>query len=194
MIKTLRYCILVCLSALGAVASDLGAEGESYVDADYERFMRGVLVYQPTPGSDVGQVEIPISSLDDPLQGTFDLSDFGDTGHYISIHTGYKKDIIPANTGKVEIWVCPRFLVERDLETTARRFAPIMAAFESPIAYFWTWASIEAGSVYDYSLPTKICMNNELSLYEKWQIRGSSFLRNTRAQKLHASKFFFFKF
>ncbi len=138
----------------------------------YLRFLRGVLFYRPTPGSDVGKVGIPIASLANPLAGTFDLSRFGDTGLYITIHTGYKKAQMVRNAGKTEIWVTPKFLVERELETTARHFLPIMEEWKTPIAYFWTWGAHNvAADNYDFLLAPDVCNNNELNLYEKWRTR-----------------------
>jgi len=138
-------------------------------EADLERFMRGVLVYKPNPGSDVGRVDIPIAGLADPLAGTFDLSRFSDVRSSVSIHTGYKKNKIAANADKVEIWVCPKFLVERELYTTANHFHRIIGEWDSPIAYFWTWGSQPATDTnYDYLINSDACIKNELNLREKW--------------------------
>jgi hypothetical protein len=161
MIKALRFCVAVCLYAFSPIGSALGAEEGSYWGADYERFMRGVLVYQPTPGSDVGKIEIPISSLDSPLEGTFDLSDFGDIKNHFSIRTGYKEYIIPDNRDKVEMWICPKFL-----GATAPQFRSIMSQWESPIGYFWTFGSHDVGDNFDYLVNTEVCMNNKTNCYE----------------------------
>ncbi len=107
-------------------------------------------------------VEVPISSLANPLDGTFDLSAFGDASSYISIHTGYKKGKIAANAGKMELWVCPKFL-----GATAPQFARIMGQWESPIAYFWTWGGhVVKSDNFDYLFKTDVCTNNELSSNE----------------------------
>jgi hypothetical protein len=201
------YILSLVDSVLGTEASDHRAGDESeatgasrllpgisrgYED-QYEQFLGGALVYRPNPESDVDKVEIPVSSLADPLNGAFDLSAFGSTGRSISIHTGYKKDIIPANSGKVEIWICPSFLIKQELGTTASYFGLSALAWESPVVYFWTWGSIEPEGVRDGNMIEEICMNNDLDLYVKWTIREATFLRNTRAQKLTASRFFTFK-
>jgi V8-like Glu-specific endopeptidase len=129
----------------------------------YRKFLNGKLVYKPNDDG-TGMVEVPISSLANPLEGTFDLSAFGDTGRYISIHTGYKKGKIAANSSKLEIWACPKFL-----GATAPQFAGIMSQWESPIAYFWTRGRHDmAAENFDYLLKTEFCMNNELNCYEKW--------------------------
>ena len=46
----------------------------------YERFLKGVLVYRPTEGSDVGKIELPTAALTNPLGSSFDLSSCGDRG------------------------------------------------------------------------------------------------------------------
>ncbi|WP_032113621.1 hypothetical protein [Candidatus Paracaedibacter symbiosus] len=57
----------------------------------YERFLKGVLVYRPQKGSEVGMITMRISELGNPLEGTFDLSQCGNVGKYLSISTGYRK-------------------------------------------------------------------------------------------------------
>lgn len=85
----------------------------------YRRFVNGKLIYRPTEGSDVGKIELPIAAFSNPLMGTFDLSPCGDTGQYLSISTGYRKEKKQENTNKVEIWFSPRFLIEREVNTLA---------------------------------------------------------------------------
>ncbi|MBL8677229.1 MAG: hypothetical protein JNJ47_07430, partial [Alphaproteobacteria bacterium] len=74
----------------------------------YERFLRGILVYRPQEGSDVGMIEMPIADLANPLEGIFDLSRCGDAGNYLSIATGYRKGKKAENANKVEVWLAPR--------------------------------------------------------------------------------------
>jgi hypothetical protein len=153
-------------------------------------------VYKPNKDGR-GMVEVPISSLINPLEGTFDLSAFGDTSRYISIHTGYKRGKIPANDGKLEIWACPKFL-----GATAPQFAGIMSQWESPIAYFWTWGGYEiAGDNFDYLLKSEFCMNNELNCYEKWHNAqhtthqaSTAFALCRRAYSRSCRSTFYFKF
>lgn len=93
----------------------------------------------------------PIKWLDNPLEGTFDLSCCGNAGDYLSISTGYRKKIKPENAKKVEIWIAPRFLIEKDLDTTAAHFKDIMECWEKEflVGIFWNWGS-DALSSYDY--------------------------------------------
>ena len=114
----------------------------------YQRFLKGALVYRPTPGSDAGKIELPIGALANPLKGTFDLSRCGDTGNYLSIATGYRKGKNPQNKDKVEIWIAPRFMIEKELATTAGHFKEIMGKWNkerAPVGLFWTWGNWESG-------------------------------------------------
>ena len=120
----------------------------------YQRFLKGVLVYRPTQGSDVGKIELPIGALSNPLEGMFDLSRCGDTGKYLSIATGYRKGKNPQNKDKVEIWIAPRFMIEKELATTADHFKDIMDKWNkdrAPVGLFWTyggWAADDHDMAY----------------------------------------------
>lgn len=118
----------------------------------YQRFLGGKLIYRPQEGSDVGRIEMPISALQNPLEGTFDLSQCGDTGKYLNISTGYRKEKRPENVNKVEIWFAPRFLIEQELQTTASHFQGIMGNWydTAPVGIFWTWGRWNNLSDYDY--------------------------------------------
>jgi V8-like Glu-specific endopeptidase len=112
----------------------------------YQRFLNGALIYtDPESGN---KVTLPIRDLSDPLEGRFDLSQCGDTEQYLSIATGYRKGKRPENEDKVEIWLAPRFLIERELNTTAEHFKPIMSDWrqEAPVGMFWTWGYDEVGA------------------------------------------------
>lgn len=91
----------------------------------YQRFLRGVLIYRPTSGSDVGKIELPIASLLNPLESLFDLSRCGDAGKYLSISTGYRRAVNPENSSKWEVFIAPKFLVEAQKATTATHYTPI---------------------------------------------------------------------
>jgi hypothetical protein len=136
----------------------------------YRLFYNGKLVYKPDPNSDAGRIDLPIASLSNPLEGRFDLSRCGDTWKYLSIHTGYKKGYIAENKDKVEIWFVPRFMVEREISSTARHLQPIMdrwSAMGAPIGIIWTWWNDDL-KYYDYlttQAPENLSDNN---LYEKW--------------------------
>ena len=129
-------------------------------------FLNGRLVYKPNTDNDTGMVEIPIKSLANPLAGKFDLSKFGDTSGYLSIHTGYKDKRIPANANTTEVWICPRFL-----GVTVPEFSDLIDTWESPIGYFCCWGGHKVGKDnFNYLLDTEQCMDNEKSLHEKLRI------------------------
>jgi hypothetical protein len=81
----------------------------------FEKFLNMRLVYRPNLDNDIGMVEIPFSSLTNTLTGTFNLAQCDEAGKYLSISTGYRKSKKTANTDKVEIWISPRFFVEKEL-------------------------------------------------------------------------------
>ena len=59
-----------------------------------QQFLRGRLVYKPDPNSDRETRVFPIGALLNPFEGEFNLSDCGDTWKYLSIHAGYKKQLV----------------------------------------------------------------------------------------------------
>jgi hypothetical protein len=134
-------------------------------EALYKRFLEGRIEYRPTPGSNVGMITllfrdllVPLSETATPLSATFDLSRCGDAGNHLSINIGYKKTQIPANKDKTELWICPKFLAERESPSS---LAPIMSQWESPVGYFWTWGSYAVcHDNYDYLL-NSITMDND---------------------------------
>ncbi len=103
----------------------LPKEASAY-EAIYQRFLNGVLVYRPNEGNDDGKVELPIASLENPFDSSFDLSRCGDAGRYLSISTGYRKAYNPENKDKLEMWLAPRFLIEKNLVGPAGHYEPIM--------------------------------------------------------------------
>ena len=122
----------------------------------YEKFLKGVLVYRPTEGSDVGRIDLPIAALSNPLDGTFDLSNCGNTGKYLSISTGYRKGYNPDNARKVEIWFAPWFLVDKEKSQlpTDHHMREILKTWnpeQAPIGMFWTWGGWDDGSGLAYS-------------------------------------------
>jgi hypothetical protein len=146
-------------------------------EAIYQRFLNGVLVYRPNPGNDAGMIKLPIAALKNPLESTFDLSKCGDTGQYLSISTGYRKKVNPANANKVEIWFAPKFLIEKELATTAGHFKQLFGGWMSAskwapdahVGIFWTWGGDNDLDSYDY-LTTKNMENlSKIDLFAIWR-------------------------
>lgn len=162
-------------------------------EAIYEQFLGGVLIYRPTLGSDVGKVELPIASLLDPLKSTFDLSQCGDAGQYLSISTGYRKRKIAANANKYEIWLTPKFAVENDLDRIADHYRDIMDKWTAPYGIFYAWGGWEDLTWYDYLIelsPEEISSKN---LYENWHQTNRQ-LVDIRYARPNTSKHFSFNF
>lgn len=119
----------------------------------YRRFLNGTLIYKPDPNSDNRRIDLPIKALANPLEGVFDLSRCGDEENFLSISTGYRKGKKTENANKLEIWLAPRFLIERELALTAAPFQPIMGNWNptvAPVGVFWTWGGWNNLGYYDY--------------------------------------------
>jgi hypothetical protein len=140
----------------------------------YQLFLNGTLIYRPIPASDEGMIELRISDLINPLEGTFDLSGCGDTDQYLSISTGYRKGMKPENANKLEIWIAPRFMINKHIDSSARHFQPIMDNWEedtAPFGLFWS-EGLWQYSRYDKltsASPPDISSKN---LYENWVLRS----------------------
>jgi hypothetical protein len=138
----------------------------------YQRFLKGVLIYRPQEGSDNGRIDLPIAALENPLEGTFDLSQCGDVGNYLSISTGYRKGRRAENANKLEIWFVPRFLIEKELTTTAGHFKDIYVKWndKAPVGIFWTWGGWDNLTYYDYLITENLDTLSNNNLYEKWRV------------------------
>jgi hypothetical protein len=128
------------------------------------------LIYRPNPKSDEGMMEMPFSDLVNPLEGEFDLSRCGDAGQYLSINCGYKKGTNSHNSDKIEIWIVPKFVVEKELNATASHYKDIMAKWteQAAIGIFWTWGGWDNLTWFDYLVdksPEKLSSTN---FYELW--------------------------
>jgi len=146
----------------------------------YRRFVNGALIYKPNPKSDVGMVTFPIRELENPLKGTFDLSCCGKKGKhltkYLSISTGYRQGKKPENAKKIEIWICPRSLIEKEWKTTASHFKPIMDNWKqkkAPVGIFWTDGGESNQVSYNYLITQSMDELSKGNLYEKWYLSGN---------------------
>jgi len=143
----------------------------------YEKFLNGALIYRPIKDSDEGMLTLPIRKLPNPLEGTFDLSQCGNTGKYLSISMGYRKGRNLENKRKIEIWIVPRFLIEKKIDTTATHFQFIMSSWkqEDPVGIFWTWGDWDDMSQYEYFTSAALDLlslnNNLLALYLRKAIK-----------------------
>lgn len=138
----------------------------------YRRFLMGKLIYKPDPKSDKGRIELPIRVLNDPLDGVFDLSRCGDSWKYISISTGYRIGRRAGNDNKVEVWLAPRFLIERNIAGSSSHFRPIMTNWDQtrvPVGIFWTWGEWDNMGWYDYLTTKSFDEISDNNLYAKWE-------------------------
>jgi len=136
----------------------------------YRRFLNGKLIYQPHEDNDEGKVEMRIGDLANPLEGMFDLSHCGDTGNYLSISTGYRKGKKPENEGKVEIWLVPRFLIEKEINGRANPFKSIYPnnwPDTASVGIFWTWGNWDNAGWYDYLTTHDMDVLSHHNLYAK---------------------------
>ncbi|WP_331256104.1 hypothetical protein [Candidatus Bealeia paramacronuclearis] len=108
------------------------------------------MIYNPNPNNNEGQVNLFISSLPNPLEGTFDLSKCGKTEEDLSINVGYREGKKTENAGKLEICIAPWFLIKKNLSTTATYLKPIMADWSQEkvqVRIFWTggcWDNLDS--------------------------------------------------
>ena len=155
----------------------------------FSSLYKGKLIYRPNPESDEGMVVLCISNLQNPLEGTFDLSPCGDAGQYLSINTGYRKEHTPANAGKVEIWFVPWFLVDKEMPQLAsnhhiRASSRDWDAARAPIGVFWTWGGWNASdhlSFGDYLLTESMDELGTENLLKKY-LKASVTRRRVQAQ------------
>lgn len=156
----------------------------------YKRFLSGRLVYRPNEESDAGRIELRIADLANPLEGTFDLSKCGDAGKYLSISTGYRKGKKPENDNKVEIWLTPRFLIEKNLEGDASHFKDIMGSWDAtahPLGTFFTAGTWNNLSWYDhathsYAIPP---ITDYSRTQKKWMLMHENSLYRIRTSACH---------
>jgi hypothetical protein len=139
----------------------------------YIRFIKGRLIFKPNRDNDTGRVEIPFSSFPNPLDGTFDLSRCEPVGKYVSISSGYRSGQKTENRNKHEVWIVPRFVIEKSLSTTAKHFASVMDKFLSPVGIFWTWGAWDSSKMmewYDYvTMQSFDQLSNGEDLHKKYQ-------------------------
>lgn len=142
-------------------------------EAISERFLKGVLIYKPTNGQK--SITLPIRELSNPLEGTFDLSQCGNAGERLSISTGYRKKKNPKNAYKVEVWIAPRFLIEKEINTTAAHLYGTYTTWHPrfEIGMFWNWGGWDSLTNYDYLTTQSMDDISNNNLYENWT-RGVS--------------------
>ena len=170
----------------------------------YERFLKGVLIYRPQEGSEVGMITMRISELLNPLGSSFDLSQCGNSGKYLSIATGYRKGKKAENAHKLEVWIAPRFLIEKNLVGSASHFKPIMSSWnvnKATIGLFYTGGGFDnlgghdhlisqnpeqlsTENLYKYSIQANV-RTPECDKYERAICCGGGRVRSQHVEKFH---------
>jgi hypothetical protein len=138
------------------------------------QYLNGKLIYTPR-GSNGLKIELPIASLLNPFEHCLNLSQCGGSGKYLSINSGYRLGQKEENINKVEVWIAPRFLVEKELSRTARHLQPIVDKWNLagvPVGLFWTCGEWSNASWYDYVITDSFERLSDSNLNEKW--RGST--------------------
>lgn len=133
---------------------------------------KGKIIYKPDPNSDNGRVDVFISALPNPLEGTFDLSQCGETGKHLSISTGYRKVTKLENANKVEIWFTPRFLVKKEINTTAghlKAIFPSKWSESAQVGMLVTWGGSNEMERYDYLTTENVNNLSNIKLHENWK-------------------------
>lgn len=132
-------------------------------------FLNGKLIYKPDPNSDNGKIELLIIDLQNPLEGTFDLSQCGDAGQYLSISTGYRKVKKLENKDKTEIWFTPRFLVENKGTVGFNRIFPNNWQNNASVGIIWTNGNWNISDNCDHLTNQSMDELSNNNLYEKWR-------------------------
>ena len=139
---------------------------DSCYDEIYERFLNGKLQYRFSPNSDDGMIELPISGLSNPFNGTFDLSNCGDAAEHLVITTNLS-DFFAMHTGKLVVGIFPHWLEKRKISTTASPFSDIMEKWDEPIGIFWR-LGIWSNTCFDYLTRSTLADITSRNLYENW--------------------------
>lgn len=135
----------------------------------FKTFYNGILIYRPDLKTDKEMITLKISDFKNPLQGTFDLS-MWKVGEYVRISTGYPTKLKPENANKLEIWIAPRFLIEKDLNTTAKHFQKINSEWGDapPVGIFWTWGGCNDLKEVDCLISESTDNISKKDLYQHW--------------------------
>ena len=142
----------------------------------YARFLRGVLIYKPNKENDVDRVDLPIASLLNPLESTFDLSRCGDASQYLSISTGYRRAVNAENAEayKWGVFITPKFFVERNVGTTAPHYRDILGRWTSSIAVIQNGCYNDLGDFCWYHATLSDGDLNTKNLYEIYEMSTAS--------------------
>ena len=178
--KSIFYVMIATILNVHLSTLAYGMEADNSDNLDY--FRAGILIYRPKPPSDEGIIRIPFATLQNPLEGTFDLSQCGDAGNYLRIRTGYRKEKKLKDDKTLNVWITHRSSIEQEviaptksvgyatneLEWRARGRRNILARWspEFTVGFFWEpydWHNLTCRELLTDPLATM----GESNLYEK---------------------------
>lgn len=159
-----------------------GAKGHEDV---LNNFLKGKLVYKsPTDTT----IEWKISDLKNPFAGMFKLSEWEDKNKVLAIKTGiHEKNIDPKNN-IIELWLAPRFMVEKFIKSSTKHFLEPMMTWTFPGMDLWNKDTAPMGIFYnlrewdhqkrnDYLIHENLASISSRNLYENWcHSRPSTFM------------------
>lgn len=135
----------------------------------HEIFYGGELLYYPKTSSTGGIIHLKISDLLNPQEGIFYLPE--GARDFLSVSTGYRKEMVLENENKIEIWITTREYIKRELkEGRAKQFQGILQEWKlsAPIGIFWTLGSWHTNYLnwYDHLIDQSISSLNSSDLYD----------------------------
>ena len=132
----------------------------------YKQFMNGALVYKPNSKDDVGKLTFPFRDWVNPetLRGTCDLSTCGDAGKYLIINSGYRTQ--KSGQSKVEVFITPRFLVEKEMGKTLGHYRAHDQKWTSEVGILFSWGHWRDNSWGEYQTKDNFELISSQSLHQ----------------------------
>lgn len=157
-------------------------------EAIYHRFVNGKLVFDNGQGQ---RREFPFMQFKDTLEGEFDLTGLKaegyDVSQYLSINLGYRRGKNPAHKDKVEVWILPQFLMDRDKDGPAHHYqSTLRGKWESDVGILWTWGNWQKDDGdCDYVINKKFDEINNNNLLKLWHTFAYRIMRVEPVGPMH---------
>lgn len=114
------------------------------ISEDNYLLLKGIkVVYKSDPANNLGMKIFKIPAFSSPFDFQFVLSECGEAGKHVCIKTGYRRESTQDHQDKTVIWITPRCMVVKDLETIAPYYKRIMHEWlpEVPFGLFYVWGN-----------------------------------------------------
>lgn len=136
-------------------------------EIDYQTLKGMSIRYKPDPESDKGIKISKIPAFVSPFGYDFNLSKCGEAGKHVRIQIDYRREKDPQSKDKMEVWIAPKFIVQKDLSTTAAHYEPIMSEWlpEASFGIFYTWWNWYDMNWYSYLVTHAPCELNEKNCF-----------------------------